>query len=245
MLQLKKLISGAATIALCVGLFAFAAYADEIQTGTVTASVLNLRSQPGTSSKIIGDMTRGEKLSILESSGDWFKVKTSEGETGWASGQYITLSSTEVVSETDSLVKQSADSPDSSEHPSELSQQITSYAKTLLGTEYVYGGTTPKGFDCSGFVQYVFKHFGISLDRVAAGQATQGQGIVRNELSAGDLVFFDTDGGHNSISHVGIYIGDGQFIHAASGSSTHKVTISDIASSYYANAFMSARRILK
>lgn len=234
MFQLKKMISSAATIVLCLGLFAISSFADEIQTGTVSASVLNLRSDPGTSSKVIGSMTRGDKLSILESSGDWLKVKTSDGETGWAYSQYIALSkdSDDITS-----VKQSDKATD-------LSEQLVKFSKTLLGTEYVYGGTTPKGFDCSGFVQYVFKHFDISLERVAASQSTQGSRVSSQDLSAGDLVFFDTDGGHNSISHVGIYIGGGQFIHAASGSSTRKVIISDITSGYYANNFMKARRII-
>ncbi len=234
MFQLKKMISGAATIVLCLGLFAFSSFADEIQTGTVSASVLNLRSDPGTSSKVIGSMTRGDKLNILESSGDWLKVKTSDGETGWAYSQYIALSKD---SDDSTSVKQSDKATD-------LSEQLVKFSKTLLGTEYVYGGTTPKGFDCSGFVQYVFKHFDISLERVAASQSTQGSRVSSQDLSAGDLVFFDTDGGHNSISHVGIYIGGGQFIHAASGSSTRKVIISDITSGYYANNFMKARRII-
>lgn len=234
MFQLKKMISGAATIVLCLGLFAFSSFADEIQTGTVSASVLNLRSDPGTSSKVIGSMTRGDKLSILESSGDWLKVKTSDGETGWAYSQYIALSKD---SDDSTSVKQSDKATD-------LSEQLVKFSKTLLGTEYVYGGTTPKGFDCSGFVQYVFKRFDISLERVAASQSTQGSRVSSQDLSAGDLVFFDTDGGHNSISHVGIYIGGGQFIHAASGSSTRKVIISDITSGYYANNFMKARRVI-
>lgn len=234
MFQLKKMISGAATIVLCLGLFAFSSFADEIQTGTVSASVLNLRSDPGTSSKVIGSMTRGDKLSILESSGDWLKVKTSDGETGWAYSQYIALFKD---SDDNTSVKQSDKATD-------LSEQLVKFSKTLLGTEYVYGGTTPKGFDCSGFVQYVFKRFDISLERVAASQSTQGSRVSSQDLSAGDLVFFDTDGGHNSISHVGIYIGGGQFIHAASGSSTRKVIISDITSGYYANNFMKARRVI-
>lgn len=234
MLQLKKMISGAATIVLCLGLFAFSSFADEIQTGTVSASVLNLRNNPGTSSKVIGSMTRGDKLSILESSGDWLKVKTSEGDTGWAFSRYIALSkdSDENTSDRQSDISTA------------LSEQIVKFSKTLLGTEYLYGGTTPKGFDCSGFVQYVFKQFDISLERVASSQAAQGVNVSSRNLSAGDLVFFDTDGGHNSITHVGIYIGGGQFIHAASGSSTRKVVISDITSGYYANNFMKARRVI-
>ena len=96
-------------------------------------------------------------------------------------------------------------------------QAIIDYAKTLIGIKYVYGGETTKGFDCSGFVKYVFNHFGISLERTSRDQARGGKPVKKSELKPGDLVFFDTvdDGALNDISHVGIYIGDGKFIHAS------------------------------
>ena len=104
---------------------------------------------------------------------------------------------------------------------------------------------SPKGFDCSGFVKYVFDHFGIILNRVSANQAKQGTAVKKADLRVGDLVFFDTDGGHNEINHVGIYIGGGKFIQASSASGSSGVVISDIAEGFYSSAYMSARRVIK
>lgn len=124
-----------------------------------------------------------------------------------------------------------------------LSQTITDYAKKLLGVRYVWGGTTSKGFDCSGFVRYVYKKLGITLNRTSSSQTGNGTYIKKVNLSAGDIVFFDTNGGNNRINHVGIYIGSGKFIHASS--SHHKVVISNINTGFYSRAYMTARRVLK
>lgn len=121
-------------------------------------------------------------------------------------------------------------------------QKITDYAKRFLGIDYVWGGTTPKGFDCSGFVKYVYKKFGITLNRVASDQAKQGTTVKKANLQPGDLVFFDTNGGHNHINHVGLYIGSGKFIQASSGNSN--VVISTITEGFYSKSYMTAKRIL-
>jgi cell wall-associated NlpC family hydrolase len=116
---------------------------------------------------------------------------------------------------------------------------VVSKAFEFLGRPYVWGASGPSAFDCSGFTSYVYKSFGVSLPHKASQQASIGQTVSRSSLQAGDLVFFDTEGG---ISHVGIYIGDGQFIHASSGSD--KVTVSEIGSSYYSGRYITAKRIL-
>jgi len=122
-------------------------------------------------------------------------------------------------------------------------QSIVNYARKFLGTKYRWGGTTTKGFDCSGFTQYVYKKSGISLSRVSRNQAKNGTYIKKANLRIGDLVFFDTNGGKNRINHVGIYIGGGKFIHS---SSNHKgVVISNIDSGFYSKTYMTARRVLK
>lgn len=123
-----------------------------------------------------------------------------------------------------------------------LSLSIVDFARRLTGVNYVWGGTTPKGFDCSGFVRYVFKNFGITLNRVSSDQAKQGSKVKKEDLIPGDLVFFDTNGGHNRINHVGVYIGSGKFIQASSEYSG--VVISDITGGFYANTYMTARRVL-
>jgi peptidoglycan endopeptidase LytE len=125
---------------------------------------------------------------------------------------------------------------------SRSAQSIITYSKKFLGVRYVWGGSTAKGFDCSGFVKYVFKHFGISLNRTSRSQASQGLKVKKANLKAGDLVFFDTNGGLNRINHVGIYIGGGKFIHS---SSSHKgVVISSLNKGFYSKTYMTARRIL-
>ncbi len=122
-------------------------------------------------------------------------------------------------------------------------QSVADYAKRFLGTRYRWGGTTTKGFDCSGFTKYVYKKFGISISRVSRSQAKSGTYIKKANLRIGDLVFFDTNGGKNRINHVGIYIGGGKFIHS---SSSHKgVVISKINSGFYSKTYMTARRVLK
>lgn len=123
------------------------------------------------------------------------------------------------------------------------SPSIVDYAKRFLGVGYVWGGTTPAGFDCSGFVKYVFKKFGVTLNRVSAQQATQGIKVKKADLQPGDIVFFDTNGGRNRINHVGMYIGSGKFIQASS--ERNSVIISDLTGGYYANTYMTARRVLK
>jgi len=109
----------------------------------------------------------------------------------------------------------------------------------LIGTKYKSGGTTTSGFDCSGFTTYVFKQFGISLPRTSADQSQVGEEVDKSELQAGDLVFFNTNG--RGVSHVGIYVGDGKFAHS---SSSKGVIISGLGETYYANRYVTARRVM-
>ncbi|NCC78500.1 MAG: hypothetical protein EOM07_02715 [Clostridia bacterium] len=113
-------------------------------------------------------------------------------------------------------------------------QAVLDYAYRFLGTPYVWGGTTPSGFDCSGFTQYVYRHFGVNLPRVSRAQGSYGTKISYSNLQAGDLVFFGSGG----ISHVGIYIGGGNMIHSPRPGKTV-----EISSMRYHN-FITARRVL-
>lgn len=120
---------------------------------------------------------------------------------------------------------------------------IVDTARQYLGTRYVYGGASPSGFDCSGFVRYVYSQFGCSLNRTASAQMSNGTSVSMSELQPGDLVFFLKSGsGASRASHVGIYIGGGQFIHASTSSTG--VIISDMDSAYYTTGFVGGRRIL-
>lgn len=122
-------------------------------------------------------------------------------------------------------------------------QSIIDYAKKFLGIKYRWGGTTTKGFDCSGYVKYVYKKFGVALSRTSRSQAKNGTYVKKANLKVGDLVFFDTNGGSNRINHVGVYTGSGKFIHSSSSHSG--VVISSLNSGFYSKSYMTARRVLK
>ena len=120
-------------------------------------------------------------------------------------------------------------------------------AKTYLGLPYRYGGVTPsKGFDCSGFVRFVFGSFGIDLNRSSGAQAKQGDPIALRDILPGDLLFFNTKGMRKGISHVGIYLGDGRCIHASSwgGPGMRCVRLGELASKYFADRLVSIRRVV-
>lgn len=119
-------------------------------------------------------------------------------------------------------------------------QQVVDVAMQYLGTPYAYGGSSPSGFDCSGFTSYVYRQLGVSLNRTAAGQASNGYEVSKSELLPGDLVLFGPYSG-GGIGHVGIYVGDGNMIHSPQPGKT--VCIESIYSNYYASRYVTARRI--
>ncbi len=117
-------------------------------------------------------------------------------------------------------------------------------AKKHLGGKYVWGGTHPKGFDCSGYTQYIYKKEGVRIPRTAYEQSKVGKEVSRFKLKKGDLLFFLTDKSRNiPITHVGIYIGDGKFIHAAS--KKKGIIITSLEKSRYSRLFVKATRIIK
>jgi len=120
-------------------------------------------------------------------------------------------------------------------------QDIVNYAETFLGVSYVYGGTSPSGFDCSGLVYYCYRHFGYSVNRTAAGLAYSGTPVSASALQVGDIILFtSTDGSY--VGHTGIYIGSGQFIHAPHTGDV--VKISSLSDAYYTSHYWGARRVI-
>ena len=121
-------------------------------------------------------------------------------------------------------------------------QKIANYALQYLGYKYVYGSESPsKGFDCSGLVYYTFGQFGYKLQRSASQQyKNNGTTIAKSDLKPGDLVFFSSNG--STVTHVGIYIGDNEFVHAST--SDTGVIISNLTSAYYTKVWFGAKRIV-
>ena len=124
-----------------------------------------------------------------------------------------------------------------------LGEDVAEYALNYVGCRYVRGGKGPKSFDCSGFVYYVYKHFGYSLKPGARNQWSILDGTIKKaDLLPGDLLFFSSNGRSGGIFHVGIYIGDGQFVHAAN--SRKGVIVTDIDDAWYANRYLGAKRAI-
>ncbi len=122
-------------------------------------------------------------------------------------------------------------------------EALLKYAKYFKGGKYVWGGTSPKGFDCSGYVQYLYKKHGVDLPRTAWSQSKKGKPVDLAHLQKGDLLFFLTDKKRGiPVTHVGIYLGNGEFIHAASRK--QGIIISPITHGKYRHCFVGARRVL-
>ena len=191
----------------------------------VTGSSVNFRKGPGTNYSVITALSKGTKVGVISESNGWAKISYN-GTIGYISSQYLgTVDS------------------GGGENPGQSSSadKVINIAKQQLGKTYVWGAEGPNTFDCSGFTMYSFKNgAGVNLPRVSKEQSKYGTSVSKSNLQKGDLVFFDTDG-DGVVNHVGIYIGNNEFIHASSGAG--KVVISQF-NSYYNSKFTNARRVL-
>ena len=208
---------------------------------------LNIRKGPGTDQKVVATVKNGTVLSLLDDSSSWYKVKTAAGTIGYIDSKYAKLGGNLYSGSSSSGSSGGNVSSTPVDSNAALGVQIAQYAQNFLGRPYYLGATGPNRFDCSGFTYYVYKHFGITLLRTAYQQGYQqkGQKITsKSDLIPGDLVFFNTKMDDSDLSdHAGIYIGNGKFIHASSGSA-HCVVISDLSSNYYKTHFSWGRRIV-
>lgn len=187
----------------------------------VTASSLNVRSNPSIDASVVTQLSQGETVTITGINNGWYGVSFSGG-AGFVHPDYIKLI------------------PSADNSAFFARSEVISFAKRYIGTRYVYGGSSPSGFDCSGYTSYVFSNFGINLSHSSSAQYSSTARVSRGSLQAGDLVFF-TNGG-SGVGHVGIYVGNNQFIHSPSPGKS--VCIDTMASGYYASHYVGAGRVL-
>ena len=196
----------------------------EQQRGLVTADVLNIRGEASTESEKVGTLKAGMVVDILSDLGNgWYQV-----DGGYVSAEYITLVGADF------------------EGSSELGAAAAAMAKSLLGCRYVSGGRGPSSFDCSGLMYYIYKQLGHPIARGSSSQYyNSGYFVSTDAMQPGDLIFFfdrrfDSSGGTLPTTHVGMYVGDGQFIHASTTS--YRVQYDSIYG-YYAPYIVGANRI--
>ena len=220
----------------------------------VTSSA-NVRESASTSAEVITSLSRNAEVTILGEEGDFYKIQYND-ITGYISKSLVSDTKLEEVTsrsntagrtaQTTNIAVEKTESTEevstpSYEGSSSEGDRIAAFAKQYVGYSYVYGGTTPSGFDCTGFAYYVFNSCGYNLSRSCSVQCNSGYAVSRGDLQPGDLILF-CNGGGGTIGHVGIYIGGGNIVHAEN--SRTGVVISTINSGYYNKYYSSARRIV-
>jgi len=211
----------------------------------VNATRLNVRKEPNIESTRVGYVDHGERVRLLEDQGEWMRVQYTESESGYVASEYVTIveefiyakSIEEERAEMEAAAALAAraavaeaDAPEQTqpvqnqyaqvappalgaENSSELRAQVVNYAMQYLGNRYVHGGQSlASGTDCSGFTCYVYAAFGYSLSRTPEGQlSSAGRSVSFEEMQPGDVICY----GKSRCTHVAMYIGNGQIIHAA------------------------------
>ena len=193
--------------------------------GIVTGSDVNVRTGPSTDHEVITRVNAGKVMDLLGLSDGWYEVEFDDVH-GFISADYVR----EYTGST----------------ASSIGEEAAALALSYLGTPYVWGGASPKGFDCSGFTLYIFAQFGYSFPHSATSQWFNcGEYVERADLQPGDLVLFadPSRSAGKACSHVGIYIGNGEFVHASSGSAGKYVRISSLTEGYYSRYYKGAKRI--
>ncbi|MCH8977979.1 MAG: C40 family peptidase [Armatimonadetes bacterium] len=200
----------------------------------VASAKARIRSEPNTSSRIKATVSSGTIAGVIQRDGNWYKLRFPRGTVGWVRG--------DLLAEVADPITPPAPMPDSdgSLAPVNLdkSSSIVNLALDMRGVRYRWGGTTPRGFDCSGLVVYAYRKQGIVLPRTSAVLATFGQHVSKDRLQPGDLLFFKT-GRSRRVNHVALYIGDDKFVH--SSSSRGKVVVTRLTG--YGARYAGARRM--
>lgn len=210
----------------------------------IKEATVNVRKEANTSSEIVTSLQINTEVVVESEDAGWSKVKVN-GIEGYIATNLLSASKQETsrssnvrkATNTESQVQEQTTANETTT-VSGNGAAVVAKAKSFIGYNYVYGGSSPStGFDCSGFTSYIYKQFGVSLNRTAAGQYSNGVAVSRADLQPGDLVMF----GKSGINHVGIYAGGGMIVHAANKS--RGVTTDTINSGYYNNNYVGARRI--
>ena len=236
----------------------------ELGYGKVNTTSVNLRKGPGTSYGVVDTASRGEKAYIIGINNGWYKViygqhvcyvrsdfldlteKPYENKASAKSPKFYrggkSLGVEPSASALNGSTSSNSGSTGSSTTTAVTGDQIVALAKQNLGVPYKWGGTSPSGFDCSGFVYYVLNTLGIKASRTLTTMYAQGTEVSKSELKPGDIVFFKNTY-KSGLSHVGIYVGGGQFIHAPSSGKV--VSYADLYSDYYTSHYYGAVRFTK
>ncbi len=197
---------------------------------------------PGERYLAVGKLENGTALTVLDETDSYYEIEI-EGMTAYLEKSQVKADENGCL-----YVSCRADAPSTDVIPGvgvkqlrKLRAKVLALAEEQLGVPYVYGGMSPSGFDCSGFVKYIYDEMGYTINRTADTQLVSGVAVNREDLQPGDLVFFCATTNDGAItSHVGIYAGDNQFIHAASDG----IRYSSLDDDYYADKYLCARRIL-
>lgn len=202
----------------------------------VNVATANIRAESNTSSEKLGYVSRKEELLVVGEENGFYKIKYKDGYAYVKKD--LVVDSIEKV--TEPVITSSSSTGGNYNPPSSGSGQgIVDYAMQFVGYRYVYGGESPSGFDCSGFVYYILNNCGYSLGRTISSQMAAGAEVSRSNLQPGDVIVFN-DSSNSSIGHTGIYIGDGRMVHAANPS--RGVVTDSITSGYYDVRYVTARR---
>jgi len=192
-----------------------------------------VRKSPSTSAGKVTTVAQGATGTVIGKSNEWVKLKFPQGTIGWVRSDLLrNATKPSIVASKPTTVATAATRSKTS--------TLLSRANSMRGVRYRYGAMSRSAVDCSGFTTHVFKSIGVSLPRTSAQQATVGVAVSKSNLQPGDLVFFRTTRGRR-ISHVGIYQGKGQFIHASSGGG--KVQVNSLNEGYYKSRYVTARRV--
>lgn len=221
------------------------------KTAYIVSTGINFREKPNTDAKVLKVFAENAKVTILEEQGEWYKIKHND-QIGYVIKTYV--SENKVTTTSRSSIDRNNLSNNATENKKEQNQdttnnntasskgeEVANYVKQFVGCKYVYGGSSPNGFDCSGLTMYVYKKFGVSLSHSATAQSKVGTKVNKSNLQPGDLVFFTDYKTNKGIGHVGIYIGNNKFVHA----STEKtgVITSNINSGSYKTRYVTATRL--